>query len=97
MTTMLSASQGGMVTISAIVDPRHHLPAIELLYLGQPTGAVLLDDGAHGDGNAGDGVYALQLPVDGSSALPTGLYLLGLRSGTAGGQQNIWPQLVVEE
>ncbi len=63
----VSPSPGEAVTITARVSDSDGVASVEAEYRegnaqGTFTAAPLLDDGAHGDGDAGDGVYGGQIP-----------------------------------
>ncbi|MBN1356861.1 VCBS repeat-containing protein [bacterium] len=94
--TDLHQAAGGNLTILAfVVDQQGDTRQVELYYYGTPLGVFLYDDGMHGDFSAGDGLYALKLPI-GPGDLPKGKYLIELvATDTAGHKSFSWPYLHV--
>jgi hypothetical protein len=94
--TKLSADQGGVVSLLALVDSPVDEPIERVeLYLGvTPTGVELFDDGEHGDYAPGDRVYGLQVEIDGP--VPPGDHLLSIVAEDAAGRLSPpWPYLVI--
>ncbi|NQT86084.1 hypothetical protein HQ560_04925, partial [bacterium] len=68
----LSSRQVG---VTARVTGRGGAPTavtVDTSRLGGPTQAPMLDDGRHGDGKAGDGVYGVTLPISPDALTPDG-------------------------
>ena len=84
---------GGELTLVALVAPGPSgFPVAQVdVYLdGVPIGAQLSDDGLHGDFNAGDGIFGLEVPIP-PGEVP-GNYLVGLRAVDEGGLSGpMWP------
>lgn len=62
----LFPQQDEPVFITALVEDDLGIDTVEVFYLASPSGSedsvFAADDGAHGDGSAGDGVFGAQLP-----------------------------------
>ncbi|MBN2057076.1 right-handed parallel beta-helix repeat-containing protein [bacterium] len=68
---------------------------VELQYEGVNTGVFLLDDGAHGDFAAGDGVYGMSLDITPGS-VPGGMYLFQIVARDSSGRHSdTWPYLTI--
>jgi len=94
--TNVTELNGGRITLAAVVsDPQglQDIERVELYFGGQPTGVLLLDDGATGDFGPGDSVFALTIPIP-PATLPAGTYLLEIVPfDFAGNRGNTWPYL----
>ncbi len=74
MSNRISSSAGGLFHYVAwVLDPDGpgHIQSVELTAGDQPTGIFLLDDGAHGDFGAGDGVYGITLDIPPGAIAPS--------------------------
>lgn len=100
MATSVSAAEGGLLTVSAFVthpDGLSRMAGVELFFNGQPTGVMLMDDGAHGDMNAGDGFYALEYPIPPAAIDPVSLLLEIVATDIDGNRSRSCPVLRVDE
>lgn len=89
--TMITASDGGELTLLAyVIDMQGDIESVELYYDNLPTG-VYLADGGHPDFPAGLGLYALNAPVGsiGSGYLEIPFQLVA--RDAAGNESMMWP------
>src|SRR5262249_6834804 len=81
------------LTVTARVSPRQgSIAEVRLLYrvmFGREQSLVMFDDGEHGDGAAGDGVYGAIIP--GSKAKAGQMIRYAVVSKDAAGQVSRWP------
>lgn len=78
--THWQGSRNSEITVLAFVtDPDDDIETVELVYAGESIGLQLYDDGEHGDYGHGDGIYGLQLPVNGGN-LPAMMINIGIRA-----------------
>ena len=93
----ITSAYGGRLYLVALATPASDgapIQRVELLVAGQPSGTFLLDDGAHNDLDAGDGLFGLA--VDLPPGVPAGRYEIQLRAVDSQGRQSaIWPRLEV--
>jgi hypothetical protein len=96
MDTDLSESEGGLLSILAYVSPvGAPIDIVEIYWDGDPTGAFLYDDGAHGDFGSFDGLWGVMFEV-GSNVIPAGEYMLELRARDQNGlYSDLWPYLTI--
>ncbi len=95
MQTRLQTNSAGNLNLIALVTDGEGLAdvaRVEIYYQGLATGVLLLDDGAHGDFAADDGVFGFAAPV--GSGLPPSRFLLEIVAQDASGNYSLhWPYL----
>jgi hypothetical protein len=92
MSTRLSSGMAGTVFLLAIEQQPHAEPLV-LFFEGRALGLPLWDDGRHGDGLAGDGVWGLVVSLGAVGSAERLVFELGPENGAA--PRLLWPYLNV--
>ncbi len=76
------------------VSGHENIVSVEILYDGLETGLILFDDGTHGDAQASDGLFSVEIPVE--SAFPVLNLPFSFRAEDENGMEStVWPSIKI--